>query len=1707
MVHSINSSRRFLSSLKVFIVICFLSWTVAGQTTSATDGSTPLGLQPGAPAGSYALSGFDNVNLYNGNLSFQLSLLAVSGRGGAQMPVMLPIAGKWRISNVALPQIGGGVIHRYFPIQSWWENNERKYSPGSMAGRQAGFDEMECPDGTKVFPFSITRLTFTAPDGTEYELRDQLTGGQPANNGSCNYLNPPSRGTVFITSDGSAATFVSDTTIYDQPISPNPGEIYPSGYLLLRDGTRYRVDNGVVSWVRDRNGNKLTFTYDSFNRVSTITDSLKRQVTISYNTGPGTSDQITYKGFGGAARSILVNHASLANALRSDYTGTSTYKTLFPDTNGSSTTHHNPAVVASLTLPNGKQYQFKYNPYGELARVILPTGGAVEYDYAGGEGTSSNGVTVGWEGSLVIYRRVIERRQYPNGGTGSSYASRSTYSLAQSGGSNASHVTVDQLNNTGTLLTRSKHYFHGQPWLSFMLSPVDYPGWKEGKEYQTEHFAANGTTVLTRVVNTFQQRAAVSWWSGSADLAPPNDVRLSQTTNTLVDTNQVSKQTFSYDDTVPFNNRSDVYEHAFGTGTAGALIRRTHTDYLKTNPVNSIDYTTTTIHIRSLPTQVQVFDASGVEKSRSTFEHDNYANDGNHAPLVARSNISGLDAAFTTSYGTRGNLTRATGWILSSSTQLNTYSQYDVAGNVVKLIDARGYATVLEFADRFGAPDGEAQGNTAPSELGGQTSYAFGTKVTNAAGHISYAQFDYDLGRVVNAQDPNGIVASGAYNDSLDRPTLIKRAIGLGAENQTTFEYDDTNRIVTTKSDRDTNGDNGLIEKVVYDGFGRNRETRQYESGSNYILTEQQYDALGRAEKVSNPYRPYLSEAAVWTTTAFDSLSRAISVTTPDSAVVTTSYSGNAVTVTDQAGKLRRSVTDALGRLIRLDEADSSNNLDSGGSPVQPTHYGYDVLDNLTGITQGVQTRTFVYDSLKRLTSATNPESGTVTYGYDPNGNLTSKADARSITTTMAYDAINRITSKSYNDTPQTPTINYFYDAQTLPGGAPTFDRGFSTGRLVAVNYGSGSSAGTYRGYDQMGRVVRQYQRTDSVNYLVEATYYANSSLNTQTYPAVPGAGDRRVVSHTNDAAGRLSALSSAPTSYGPGASVSSIAYTAHNALKSETYGNSLVHGIDYNNRLQATQIKLGTAGNPTSVVSLGYGYGTTNNNGNVLTHTYSGGGLNYTQNFGYDSLNRLTTSNENSGSAWSQTNGYDRYGNRWIALGGGSQSLYFNTSNNRITGSSYDSAGNLLNDGSHTYTYDAENKIAKVDNLVAYTYDGEGQRVRKLLGENLRFVYGIGSEIIAEFSGSTGALQKEYIYGATGLLATIEPTAVNSNGTRYTTPDHLGSARVLTNSSATVISRHDYMPFGEELGSGVGGRTTGMGFPGTHDSLRQKFTRKERDTETGLDYFGARYYANTQGRFTSADPLMASGVAVEPQSWNRYSYVSNNPLRYTDDDGLLKRDKTGNLRFDVDIALTQSRGYRMTPEDPQARNRSYNGVWGYLYTDKGRRIEAFRSNDSDPGADCNCHGLSLGDGKFFIDNSQVQIILDDEYHPINEPQVGDIAVYTEPGKGIVHTATVVGFDDQGKVVLVAGLGGVSIRSRVTTAEGQWPAPNTTVRFYRSNNPGTTEQREARAAAVRRFDKNYQRGMRDVGRRIERSIGKPPPIPKLKKPNKLGISN
>jgi len=160
---------------------------------------------------------------------------------------------------------------------------------------------------------------------------------------------------------------------------------------------------------------------------------------------------------------------------------------------------------------------------------------------------------------------------------------------------------------------------------------------------------------------------------------------------------------------------------------------------------------------------------------------------------------------------------------------------------------------------------------------------------------------------------------------------------------------------------------------TALDGLGR-AITATTEDGSNNVISirSAQYDLLGRAFKTSNPYT---GSPSYWTTTQFDVIGRPISVTLPDASATTSSYATNTATLTDPTGKQRKSQSDAVGRLTIFFEPDPTNQL------TLQTSYTYTVLDRLASVTQGSQTRTFAYDALGRINSATTPESGTVCFG------------------------------------------------------------------------------------------------------------------------------------------------------------------------------------------------------------------------------------------------------------------------------------------------------------------------------------------------------------------------------------------------------------------------------------------------------------------------------------------------------------------------------------------------------------------------------------------------------------------------------------------------------------------------------------------------------------------------------------------------------
>jgi len=299
-------------------------------------------------------------------------------------------------------------------------------------------------------------------------------------------------------------------------------------------------------------------------------------------------------------------------------------------------------------------------------------------------------------------------------------------------------------------------------------------------------------------------------------------------------------------------------------------------------------------------------------------------------------------------------------------------------------------------------------------------------------------------------------------------------------------------------------------------------------------------------------------------------------------------------------------------------------------------------------------------------------------------------------------------------------------------------------------------------------------------------------------------------------------------------------------------------------------------------------------NTGNIARQTLSFDGLPqpFVTGYEYDSLYRLVNAKEtqNGTRTWEQGFTYDRYGNRLShdKFIGASQISQTNLTHptidantNRFTagqGYAFDKNGNLVTDpadGGRSFVFNGDNKQKEVrgpsNELIGeYFYDGEGKRVKKH-----RYVGGVLTEVTV-FVYSAGKLAAEY---------STAPPEQNPT-TKWTVTDQLGSPRVLVDSLGQVVSRRDFMPFGEEITPDGTHRKADLKYD-FGDNIRQKFTGYQKDEETQLDFAEARMYQNKHGRFTAPDPLLASASAANPQTFNRYIYTGNNPVNITDPSGL----------------------------------------------------------------------------------------------------------------------------------------------------------------------------------------------------------------------------
>lgn len=810
------------------------------------------------------------------------------------------------------------------------------------------------------------------------------------------------------------------------------------------------------------------------------------------------------------------------------------------------------------------------------------------------------------------------------------------------------------------------------------------------------------------------------------------------------------------------------------------------------------------------------------------------------------------------------------------------------------------------------------------------THYGYGWGVVS-----STSTPEYTISRVIN---PSGTIASETrrgitthfHYDALDRLTRIDHPEG----DPTLTSYDNTGGGSFTVS-------RGLSSVATYlDGFGRPTGT----ANAAGVKTTTGYDAGGRKTYESQPYSGTSHAGDHF---SYDGLSRLRQITHADDSTVTLAYDGAQQTITDENGHVTVQGWQAFGdpsdaQLRSLKDAANAtwhysyNALGSLTGVDAPGAYG---------------SRSWSYNTRNLLESESHPESGTTIYTHDSGGRLTSKTDGKGQEFTYGYDSNDRVlnintpgaagqaVSFTYDasDNRRTMTSANVHttiavdDANRVSGRTDLVaGRSFTVGydyddrdNLTLVTYPSGRQVLT--AYDAANRATKVSDANGTVyanhiehhasgmlkSYLAGNGLVHTVGLDTRQFVKTVHAGPLALL-YDYDPAGNVSSIDD----QSPRNRDSAFGYDTLDRLTSVTGFGASTYGYDAlgnrTHRNGATYAYHQVSQRLQSAEGAGYSYDGAGN-------TEAAGAQTYT----WTAWNAMATATTTAGTtAYS----YDADGQRRLRTGAGGTMYYVHgpgyvplaeygeTNGTPTLAREYIYAGSRLlasiglqTGAPLTYTF-------ADDPLVAGTTTAKALHLTELRDaiNTARVAHGLAAATWTDATITPGvtviqavhigelrtALNAAYTGAGQPVPGYTDPTITPTTtvikavhfqelratvralpppsalGLSYYHIDALGSVRAVTTASGGVVRQHDYRPFGEEE------------LPETGSDTR-RFTGKERDAETGLDYFSARYYGSRSGRFTTVDPLMNTNAALtDPQRWNRYGYAKNNPFRFMDPDG-----------------------------------------------------------------------------------------------------------------------------------------------------------------------------------------------------------------------------
>lgn len=1466
-------------------------------------------------------------------LNISINLTTYPGRAGNNLPVSLAYSSKvWNLDYVD---------SYYDPSQSWtYTVTQGSFAHESASGwRQSLTPPQFISDNNDAYNEYGNRVDFEKPSVWEY--------GQSFWRVARFRLRMP---------DGSIREFrKSDGTyefIYGSTNNPN---LWTGDYqsvdgsrmryncaertLYLADGSRY-VHNEYLGFYKfvDTNGNVVR--YDGAG--ASVIDTLGRSVPYVQFPSTGQAQDIAYTlpSFGNTSLNHTFRWKRLQDALTVveplRYIGdcalwqTQLSPVLF---NGDAQYGDicngpeifNPTVLTEIVLPNGTSYKFSYNIYGEIDKIIYPSGGYERFEYQ-----MVNGAVTAPTPYNVTNRGVVKRWVSQDGDPqnelywayGNINFSANTFVESPDGirkenyyhtGYTGTYGFQDPL--AGKLL-ESRTFDQNNNWLSRSLYEYVVGGsGQSGRDPRLVRqisidFERGASIALGKMLESTHEVPG----SGGAPSDPNYFAHLNQKQEKVYGALGISLNT------AKTGSRNQIRDLFHSTGQVIAL--------------NTTEYMYSAAYLQrgipSLPVRKKTLNPQNVSDIFSIVEI-NYDEQGQYYSMIDHGSTDGYEMLTGPYTHLRLNPTTKRTWNRETNSWIELHTQFDNFGNATKAWDTSGdisryieteYDAIYKFgyATKYKAPAPD------PSGIRG-----------SAVASETSSTFDFVTGLLISATDAKGQTATIEY-DSYLRPTRTIPPQG-GAAIEKIYNDEVGNTWIKTRKQIDQNY---WAETTVYfDRAGRPIKTRTKDPQGD-VIVEVKYDSFGRVEGRSNPYRE--GEQVLWSKPRYDDLGRMIESFAPapqgqqGASLGTIEFGvstipglvGTYAIATDASGRKARSIYGAYG-IARIDEPTGiggtvDSDLGTLENPHQPTFYTYNIKGELTKITQGnpsipgqpVQNRYYLYDSLGRvvrvrqpeqspnpnLATTGNPENNqwTGAYSYDVLGNIVRFTDAKGINIINEYDLSGRPTARCYTKpnihtvatrcselspsevSTDTSQIDYFYDGKGLPE-APQF----ALGSLTRVS--NSVSESRYTSFDSNGRLLASQQITDGHIYNFSYKYNLAGSLVEQTYPS------GRTVSTFLNSDGSLSTISS-KTANGPNKTFATgFDYAASGAVRKMMLGNGRWETAQFNQRNQLTQLALGTSPTDKSLWRVDYEYGELSSDGSSVDASRNIGHLgrqtttipttSFVETYRYDAVLRLTEAKETTGGTqnWIQTFGYDKFGNRTnrsqrigdVDLPINNETLpTVDSASNRFTtgqGYIYDYNGNLIQDAyGRTFVFNAEDKQIEVKDanqnvLGTYLYDGTGARVKKVTNtETTVFVYDAGGTLVAEYSAQQSST----------------PT------TTYLTIDRLGSPRVMTDRSGSVTSRRDFMPFGEEIHAGVGGRTEALKYSLSGvDSVRNRFTGYEKDAETGLDYAQARMYESNHGRFTAVDPLMASVSAHDPQTFNRYIHTGNNPVNRTDPSGL----------------------------------------------------------------------------------------------------------------------------------------------------------------------------------------------------------------------------